>query len=115
MTEQPTTKTDRGDRLLVMVSVVSFWATVVLVPLMLAWIWELLGEGHYGSQKDPRLLLAVTLIPMSPCFATIIAGCWHIRRYTHFKRPLTELDLLPIISIFCMAMLATAVAVEFED
>jgi hypothetical protein len=113
MTDPTAARTSRADRILVAVAVVSFWATVVLVPLMLAWAWHLLGEGHFGSQKDPRLLLAVTLVPLSPCFATIGVGFWHIRYYRQFRRPLRELDLLPIVSAFCIAMLATAVLLEF--
>ena len=113
MTEQVEPQQSRTDRILVAVSVVSFWATLVLIPVLLAWGWHLLGEGHYGSQKDPRLLLAVSLVPLSPCFATIIFGCWHIRRYLQFRRPLRELDLLPIVSAFCIATLVTAVVLEF--
>jgi len=113
MTNPSETKNSRTDQILVAVSVVSFWATIILVPLLLAWVWHLLGEGHYGSQKDPRLLLAVSLVPLSPCFATIIVGGWHIRRYVQFRRPLRELDLLPIVSAFCIATLVTAVVLEF--
>lgn len=113
MTNPSETKNSRTDQILVAVSVVSFWATIILVPLLLTWVWHLLGEGHYGSQKDPRLLLAVSLVPLSPCFATIIVGGWHIRRYVQFRRPLRELDLLPIVSAFCIATLVTAVVLEF--
>ncbi len=113
MTEHSTTKASPADRILVVVSVVSFWATIVLVPLLLAWGWQLLGEGHYGSSQDPRLLLAAALVRLSPCFATIVLGGWHIRRYLRFRRPLRELDLLPIVSVFCIATLATAVLLEF--
>ncbi len=113
MTDQTAARTSRADRILVAVAVVCFWATIVLVPLMLAWAWHLLGEGHFGSQKDPRLLVAVTLVPLSPCFATIGVGFWHIRRYRQFRRPLRDLDLLPIVSGFCIATLTTAVLLEF--
>lgn len=113
MTKPPAAATSRTDRRLVAVSVACFWATLVLVPLLLGWAWHLLGEGHFGSQKDPRLLLAVALVPLSPCFATIAAGCWHIRRYTQVRRPLYGLDLLPIVSAFCIATLVTAVLLEF--
>lgn len=113
MTNPSAAKNNRTDRILVAVAVICFWATMLLVPLMLAWVWDLLGERHFGSQKDPRLLFAVTIVPLSPCFATIILGCWHIRCYVQFRRELRELDLLPIVSACVIVMLVTVLLLEF--
>ncbi len=101
---------DRAERILVMLSVVSFWTTVVLLPLMLAWLWGGMAAAPDGGGKDPRLLLALVAVPLSPCFALLPVGLWHLRKFLRLRRAFHGIDLLPPLSLVCLGILYTMVA-----
>jgi hypothetical protein len=101
---------DWAERILVMLSVVSFWTTVVLLPLMLAWLWGGMAAAPDGGGKDPRLLLALVAVPLSPCFALLPVGLWHLRKFLRLRRAFHGIDLLPPLSLVCLGILYTMVA-----
>jgi hypothetical protein len=101
---------DPAERIAVMVSVAGFWATVVLLPLMLVWLWDSIGEAGEPGARDPKLLLALVAVPLAPSFALIPAGLWHLRKFLNVRRAFYGLDLLPPLSLFCLALLYTLVA-----
>jgi hypothetical protein len=101
---------DRAERILVMLSVASFWTAAVLLPLMLVWLWSSIAAAPDGSGKDPRLLLALVAVPLSPCFALVPVGLWHIRKFLSVRREFHGVDLLPPLSLVCLGILYTLVA-----
>jgi hypothetical protein len=105
---------DIAERILVAVSVISFWAMLVVVPALLALTWDALGQGHYGSVRDPKLLVAVVLVPLSPCFAALVLGLWNIRTFGRLRREFCGLDVLSIFALTCIITLCSAVAVELS-
>lgn len=101
---------DRAERVMVAVSVVCFWATVLLLPVLLMWLWGSLAPSPDGSAKDPMLLVTLVAVPLAPCFAMIPVGLWHIRKFVDVHREFAGIDLLALLSVLCILTLFTAVA-----
>ena len=101
---------DRAERIAVTVSVIAFWLTAVLIPVMIAMLWGAFPRTADGGERDPRLFLAVTAVPMLPCFALLAAGTWNIRLFLDWRRHFGGLDVLSLTSAVCLAILLTLAA-----
>ncbi len=101
---------DRTERILVMLSVAGFWASAVLLPLLLIWLWSGLTGAADPAARDPRLMLALVAVPLSPCFALMPVGIWHFRKFLSVRRAFHGIDLLPPLALVCLAILYTMMA-----
>ena len=98
---------DRAERIVVTVSVATFWFVLAAVPVLIFLLWEGLPRSNEGGGRDPRLLLALVAAPMFPCFALIASGLWNLSTFTTVKRAFNGLDVLCFTALLCLAILIT--------